>query len=179
MCVWCAAWAGLCVGPVAAEEVTVQVPRAEMVKVTVPDGWKHSVTQTLPSLPPTLDIQESSAPLSLKITLFPDPEGRLAKDDELKKLLNAATGLYVESSVEKKLDLRPLATKNGRGFYATFTDASLVEAKDVPAGQFRFVTSGMLVVGKQVAAFTLLSNGIDGKPYETAMQVITEGIAAP
>jgi hypothetical protein len=167
------------VEPAAAEEVSVSVPRADTLKVRIPEGWKHSITQTLPALPPTLEIQDPAGPVALKITFLPDPEGRLAKDDELKKLMKAATGLYVESSIERKLELRPLATKNGRGVYATFTEASLVDVKELPAGQFRIVTSGMLVVGKQVAAFTLLSNGLDGKPYETAMQIVTEGIVAP
>jgi hypothetical protein len=178
-CAWAAAWEGIPCAPVAAEEVTVQVPGADRVKIVVPAGWKHSIVQTLPALPPTLDMQEPTAPLGLKITFLPDPNGKLANEEEIKKLMTASTGLYVESSLEKKLEIRPMSTKNGKGFYATFTDASLVDKKEVPPGQFRIVTSGILVVGKQAAAFTLLTNRLDGKEYVAAMQLLSEGIIAP
>jgi hypothetical protein len=165
--------------PAAAEEISVQVPGADRVTVVVPTGWKHSIVQAAPSLPVTLDMQEPTAPLVLKIMFLPDPNGKLAKEEEIKKLMTASTGLYVESSVEKILDIRRLSTKNGKGFYARFTDASLVDKEESPPGQFRIVTSGILVVGKQAAAFTLLTNRPDGKEYEAAMKLLSEGIFAP
>ena len=165
--------------PVAADDVSVQVPGGDLVKVVVPAGWKHSVAQPVPTLPPTLEIQEPTAPLVLKITFLPDPNGKLAKDEELKKLMKASTGLYLAGSVEQKLELWPLTTKNGRGVYATFTDASLLDKKELPPGQFRIVASGILLVGKQAAAFTLLTNRLEGKEYEAAMQILSEGITVP
>jgi hypothetical protein len=175
----CAALSGIAAAPLAAEEVTVQVPHADKLKIVVPAGWKHSVTQKIPALPPTLEIQESTAPVTLKITFLPDRDGKLAKEEELKKLMKATTGLYLAGSVEQKLELVPIASKNGKGFYATFTDWSLLGKKEVPPGQFRIVTSGILVIGKQAAAFTLLSNRQEGNEYAAAMKVITEGIILP
>jgi hypothetical protein len=173
------AWLACAVAPAGAEDVAIDVPFGDKLKVVVPDGWKHSIVQPVPSLPPTLDIEEPKAPLMLKITFLPDRDGKLAKEAELNKLMKATTGLYLAGSVEQKLELQPIKTKNGRGVYATFTDASLVDKKELPPGQFRIVTSGILVVGKQAAAFTLLANRLDGKEYEAAMQILTEGISVP
>ena len=94
------------------------------------------------------------------------------------RIVTGANQRYVAGSVEKQLGLTPLVSKLGHGSYSTFTDAELANVPNPPAGQFRNVLTGVFVIKKQAAAFTLLSNSTSSPDYQQAFQIITEGISA-
>jgi hypothetical protein len=155
------------------QSVAVTVPTADTLGIEFPSMWQSSISQP-PQLPPTVRI--STKELSLQITFIPDPQGRFATRDGVDRVVTAANERYVSGSIEKRLTLIPLESKNGYGCYSTFTDAELAGVATLRKGQFRNVASGMLVINKQAAVFTLLTNNTKSPDYRQALRIISEGI---
>ena len=140
--------------------VSVAVKDGDTFEVKIPEGWDQ--TQNHSPLAPTITIRPKSQEAELKITFISDPNGELSKKDHLDKAVTAAAQQYVNGSVEKENKLQSLESKNGKCKYAEFTDASLV-GKQPPPGKFKVVGTGVMLLGKTAAAFTLLGNSFDDK----------------
>jgi hypothetical protein len=142
-----------------AQRIVLPVPDGGTLAIELPKDWKVEKIQPRPTLPPTLRIlAPNAAHLSLQVTMMRDKDGKLGTEEELRKTLERSTARFVSGSVEKKQTIVALESKTVKGFHATFTDASLVDTKPVPEGKYLTMTSGILGIGKNVAAFTLLSN---------------------
>lgn len=151
----------------------LEVPGGDAVVFEFPKDWKVEKRQPRPTVPPTLKVTPpKSSAMSLQITMIPDKDSRLGTLEELKKTLERSTRQFVSGSVEKKFTIIDLESKTVKGCYGTITDASLVEAKPVPEGQYVKMTSGMFGLGKNVATFTLLANEGGEALQKQALEVI-------
>lgn len=74
----------------------------------------------------------SDAAAAIQITLIQAPESKPIRDDELPDRLRDSLGQAIEQSVEKKFQPVPLKCRQGKGWYAELTDASLVGKPAVP-----------------------------------------------
>ena len=157
-------------------KVSVAVPKGDTITIAVPEKWKHTVTKSNLKIPPTVSLTEKGTGLNLLLTFIPDPDKKVSKPADVEKFVKLTCQQYVGGSVEKEIKLQPIKSDHGFGSYSTFTDASLVDTKEPAAGEFRYVTSGMFVIGKQCATLTLLSNDIAGAEYQAALKILTEGI---
>ncbi|HSI11550.1 MAG TPA: hypothetical protein VK961_05875 [Chthoniobacter sp.] len=155
----------------------ITIPKGDKLAVRIPPAWKQTVIQPKPELPPTVKIESADHALSLQLTFIPDLEGRFATKEGVDRLVTGVNQRYVAGSVEKRLTLTQLVSKVGHGCYSTFTDADLVGVPNPQAGQFRNALSGVIVVQKQIAAFTLLSNSTTSPEYQQAIQIISDGIS--
>lgn len=163
----------------ATKPVTVSVPNGGKVTMKPPASWKQNVLQPGLEIPPTVTFTSSgSNAIALKITWIPDPAGKFSDQKEIDATVTRVNQQYIPYSVEKGMELKHLSSKNGKGAYATFTDAKLAHARVLPPGEFICVASGMIVVGKQAGAFTLLSNKLDTPEFKQAFQFISDGIVA-
>ena len=161
------------------QSLSVTVPKGENLSVRIPPAWRHTVLQPAPNLPPTLKITTLSNSLSLQITFLPDPEGHFATRESADRAATQANQHYVAGSVEKRLTLTQIVSTNGHGCFATFTDADLAGVPHPRPGEFKNVVSGLFVIKKQVATFTLLTNDNKSAEYRQALQVISDGISVP
>jgi hypothetical protein len=161
------------------QSLSVSVPKGEKLSVRIPPAWRHTVLQPAPNLPPTLKITTLSNSVSLQITFLPDPEGRFATRETADRAATQANQHYVAGSVEKRLTLTQIVSTNGHGCYATFTDADLADVPHPRPGEFKHVVSGLFVIKKQLATFTLLTNDPKSAEYRQALQIISDGISAP
>ena len=159
------------------ESIAVVVPKGDRISVNVPQGFKHTILQPAPSLPPTLKINSVSNSVSLQITFLPDPEGRFAASESVDRAVTQANQHYVAGSVEKGLKLTQIVSTNGHGSYASFTDADLANVPHPRPGQFKNVSSGVFVVKNNLASFTLLTNDPASLEYRQALKIISEGIS--
>ncbi len=151
----------------------LEVPQGDTVVFEFPKDWTIQKSQTRPGLPPTLKLTPPDpSAMSLQITMIPDKDGKLATLDALKKTLERSTRQFLPGAVEKTFTIVDLESKAGRGCHGTITDASLVDAKAVPEGQFLKMTSGMFGVGKNVATFTILANAGGEALQKQALDVI-------
>jgi hypothetical protein len=157
--------------------ITVTVPGADKIAIRIPPTWTQTLFQPTPELPPSVRITSAANTLSLQLTFIPDPEGRFAAKEGVDRAVTQANQQYVPGSVEKRLTLTQLVSNLGHGCYSAFTDAELARVPIPPPGQFRNVSSGVFVIKKQAASFTLLSNDTSSPAYRQALQIISEGIS--
>lgn len=155
----------------------LEVPQGDTVEFEFPKDWKIEKSQPRPTMPATLKLTPPNpSAMSLQITMIPDKDGRLGTLDALKKTLERSTRQFLSGAVEKTFTIVDLDSKAGKGCYGTITDASLVDAKSVPEGQYLKMTSGMLGVGKNVATFTILAN-VGGEALQKQALDVMAGVA--
>jgi hypothetical protein len=159
--------------------LTVSVPKGDKVLIRVPPPWQRVLIQPTPDLPPTIKISGGTNSLSLQITFLPDPGARFRTRESVDRAVTEANQHYVAGSVEKRLTLTQIVSTNGHGCYACFTDADLAALPNPPKGEFRNVASGLFVIGKQIASFTLLTNDPKSVEYQQALRIISDGISVP
>lgn len=157
--------------------ITVSVSDAQSVSLVVPEKWKHTVIQPIPQFPPTVKLVAADDLITLLITFVPDPEGRFTTREGIDRAVTESNQQYLSGSVEKRLELTQLESKQVRGCYTKFTDAALVAIAEPRKGQYRNVVSGLFVVDRQAATFTLLTNDTALADYRTALKIICDGIA--
>ena len=160
-----------------AQTVTVTVPKGDKLAIRIPAAWQQSVIQPKPELPPTVKLTTVANTVSLQITFVPDTEGRFVTKESVDQAATEGNQQYVAGSVEKSISLTQLVSNSVRGCYATFTDADLAGVTAPKNGQFRIAVSGVFVIKKQVAAFTLLSNNTTSAEYQQALKIVTDGIS--
>lgn len=159
--------------------MVVEVPSATAVKVQVPQGWDESTAHATKELPVTRMklYSDKDKTISMQITFLEDKAGTLTDQQRIDQFVANASGeQYREASVEKAVKVVPLKSKHLLGAYAQFTDAALAEAKDVAPPKYKKVTSATLVIGKTIAAVTILSNSVDSPAYKQAIQFLTDDI---
>ncbi len=160
----------------ALKEVSVAVPKGDTLVLHIPSDWHSSVSR--PEAPaPTVQLDTKDDSLSFLFTFLVDKDQRFSTKEAVERQVIGTSQMYVAGSVEKQLKLTPIATKNGHGCYASFSDADLVNVPAPGKGQFKYVVSGMLVIGKQSAVFTLLSNDKNSAAYKQAFQLLADGIS--
>ncbi len=158
------------------QTISVSVPQGDKLTIRLPSGWQQRVVQPSADLPPTVKINTPDETLSLQITLIPDINGRFTTKENVDRVVSEANEQYVSGSVEQRLTLEQIPSTHGHGCYSVFTDASLAKATKLAKGQYRMVTTGIFVIGKEAAAFTLLSNDNKSAKYKQALQIVFEGL---
>ncbi len=160
-----------------AQTISISVPQGDKLTIRLPAGWQQHIIQPSPDLPPTVKINPPDETLSLQITLIPDINHRFTTKEIVDRVVSEANEQYVSGSVEQRLTLEQIPSTHGHGCYSVFTDASLAKVDKPAKGQYRIVTTGIFIIGKEAAAFTLLSDDTKGPEYKQALQVISEGMA--
>ncbi|HYF36815.1 MAG TPA: hypothetical protein VD994_16080 [Prosthecobacter sp.] len=103
--------------------------------------------------------------------LFVQVDQKLSEED-MQKGFAAGLEPMLAGSVEKKADMEKLKLKDGSGFFASLTDASLVGKPSQP-GNFKIMTSGMAKLSDGViVALTLLSDDKTGTEFAEAMKML-------
>ncbi|MBS0660308.1 MAG: hypothetical protein JSR82_18970 [Verrucomicrobia bacterium] len=135
--------------------------------------WASSAWARGSDTPPqTLHLLHANKAVSVQMTFLARtaqaPDSREALD---RALLEMAQPL-VAGSVEKKVAPKVLETNGGIAGYVSLTDARLVGVAKPPAGEFRYLHSGLRVTEKYVLIFTVLSNVQSGDDLLTAFQIV-------
>jgi hypothetical protein len=149
------------------------VPEGDDLQITLPDDWEQ--WQNRNALAPTITLRPKNNDAELKITFIADTKDAFAKKEQLEKAVRTSCQQYVDHSVEKEIKLKTLESKNGTCVYAEFTDAALVGKTPQP-GEFKAIASGVMLVGKSVAIFTLVGNLFEDKSYIASKDILKSGI---
>lgn len=130
-----------------------------VLEMRIPADW----TRSGPSTPIDLRFARTGAGDNLRLTAFPVPPERVATltDDKLQESLRTSGAKVVKESMEQKFDIKPLAVAGGKGYYYMLTDKSL-EGKPDKIGSFRYLHSGVVLVGGWFGVFSVFSNQADG-----------------
>lgn len=114
-----------------------------------------------------------------KISLLID--FRVPKNDQkinqikLKEMALDRGKVFAPLSVSKTTELTPLQMENGFGYYAEYTDPSLVGKSSYPPGEYLHTTQGLISKDGVVVNFTLLSNDLEAENHLFAIQFLTHG----
>jgi len=170
---WCLGFTALLRAEDAKQNVTiVELSQGGPLEIKAPDGW--TVKAPKAPLGTTIAAAPKSGDADLKITFIPMQE-ELDKE-KMEALLIIGAQQYIDGSVEKKMKLQNLDSKNATGMFAEFTDASLA-GKPARPGQFAAVATGLIKIGKATGTFTLLGKSFDDKNFVAGKEILKSGIA--
>jgi hypothetical protein len=163
----------LAAAPQDSQKVAVEVQDGDPVVFEFPKEWRVVKVQPQPELPTTLKISAPNArEMNFLITIIADKEGKFRTEDDIRKTFVQSVQGLVAHSVEKRLDLKTLESRSAKGYYGSFTDASLVDVKPIPEGKYPKLTTGMLAIGKTAATFTILTNDAGEAHQKAALAVL-------
>jgi hypothetical protein len=117
--------------------------------------------------------KDSSFSLMLYFKSDTPDVAQLNSPEKIEQSVKRSSEQYLSGAVEKKIELKKLKANGGYGCYAVFTDAKLAQQTEIPKGQFKYVTRGMVRVSPYSAlGFTLMSNDLDGPQYNEVFNYI-------
>jgi hypothetical protein len=151
---------------------TLILSQDHSITITVPDGYVFSSGREESGMI-MAKITDPKEKVQLQVSFRPDPESRLGVEQQQMDFLAQVCKQYAEGSVEHSYDFKPLAPRRGAGTYCVFTDASLVGSAP-PKGEFLNVTTGVKAWPGWAIVFTLLSNDVTSKEYQTALRLVKE-----
>ena len=160
------------VGGVNSAEVglrSYELPDHGELQLNVPTSWQDKLRQPPNRLPPTIAFHPSNGtPFEILVTpIWPIGDSSPASTPQaMQKGVRAAADAAKTQSVEETIDLKELKGSSGTGYYFSATD------KAPKAGEYKFMTQGMVRVGELTVTFTILTNEGQGDIIESALAMI-------
>ncbi|HEY2685821.1 MAG TPA: hypothetical protein VGI93_20095 [Steroidobacteraceae bacterium] len=161
----------LCLAHASADTAGIQhfvLPGHGTLDLSVPSSWRAQVHQPANPLPPTVTLAPTAGePFRVLITaVWPlPPNTQLANLAEIREQVAGAAHDASPQSVEKVLPLEELKGTENRGYFFRATDQA------PKAGEFKYLTQGIIRVGGVNVAFTVLTN--DGQESVVAAALDT------
>jgi hypothetical protein len=140
----------------------IAVPRGWQVSASSPDAPADSVT-----LAPA-----DARKMKVLLTVLPAQRGTFTADS-VGEALKTATRMQVAASTEKQCSVKPIHSGSGMGGYCTLTDAALVGAKSLPAGEWLKNTQLLFYAPRGRAVITILSNDTTSTEYRHFLELVS------
>jgi hypothetical protein len=100
------------------------------------------------------------------LAIFNSPE-------KIRRSVRSSSGKYLPHVVEKEIALKDLNPKGWYGCYTVLTDAELAGKPEIPKGQFKYMTRGMVRLSPDSAlGFSLMTNELDSPQYKELFDYI-------
>jgi len=159
-------------GEASAEDYTTRsynLPGHGSIELQVPQTWRDELRQPADGHPPTIIFTpQSGASFQVLVTpvysmrqgvTMPQPADIRAK---VKRSAVSARG----QAVEKHIEVRELQGPSATGYYFSATDRA------AKAGEYRYMTQGMLRVGKVAPVFTVLTEEKGNKAVAESLTML-------
>jgi hypothetical protein len=134
------------------------LPDHGVFEITVPVDWQEQIRRPPNRLPPTIKFHPKAGS-SFEVLMTPlwPIEGKAPPTDAatIRKEVKSAAARVSSQAVEKQIEVHELKGSNGTGYYFSATD------KAPNPGEYKYMTQGILPVGRLVVTFTILTN--DGR----------------
>ena len=93
--------------------------------------------------------------------------------EKMKKSIIASSQQYLPAIVEKTITLQEIHLDHSYGYYTVLTDAAWVAKTDIPDGEFKYMTRGMIRLSPDTAlGFSIMTNELDTSPYRSLFDYI-------
>ena len=141
------------------------VTARESVRLTVPDGWKETVTNSITKPVVTVRFSpEQGDDFAVLVTFGPN-EGT----NGVRLAVEAAARNAGISSAERKAEIKKLKGRQVAGYYFSLSDRA-------PESGWKYLTQGIVEIGDLMAAFTLLSNDAKSKIRIHGLEMVRNAI---
>lgn len=168
----------LAVPALAADKVAERrypLPDRGSFNMNVPAAWKDEVSQP-PQAPPTIKyVPAAGQPFEILVTPLWRPRPDLPPPT--KAMTREAVEQFVKSvqrdGVEGPFNIVEFQGKSGTGYYFLATD------KSAKAGDYKFLTQGMLVVSELAVGFTILTNDNQARVVRDALAMLRSAVHVP
>ena len=155
--------------------VDIATGHGEKFSIGIPGNWQDSVQNSSNGVSSTVRISSrSNEDLVLLMTFFPKTQSFGMDQTLLDKLMgnikNQHSQLSTETLVEST-ELKLIFSK-GVGKLITYADDVLVKKANKKNGEFAFVTTGVIIIGRTIVSISLLTNDRGTANYAKAMAAI-------
>ena len=152
------------------------VPGAGTLRFAVPQGWDvqaHSAMQGAVDL----NLGPASGPRAKVLVTGTVQKGasELKSTSDIKRAVKAMGEALLSGSVEKRLELTRLDGRSGAGFFYSLTD----KRTELPEGEFRHMTQGIVAIGPLRLAFTVLSDQPDSAAQKVTLDLLRTADCEP
>jgi len=168
---WLSLLIAISIAAVAADTVTKRyaLPDKSSLQLVVPASWKDEVRQQQAGTPPTIVFtpRQGSAFQVLVTPIWrPRPDIPVATREQVRASVQRAADHVKGQAVENTLPLVEFAGASGSGYYFSATD------KAPAAGDYKYLTEGMLQVEDLTVAFTILANEGEQQVRAAALDMV-------
>jgi hypothetical protein len=115
------------------------------IDLDVPPDWKLRGTATEEGGYTFIATPRAETHALLQISVLNVPAALVLSDDDLRLRLHDSLRTYIDQSVEKEFRVQDLACRQGKGWYAELTDASLI-GQPVKPEEFKIMRSALLLL---------------------------------
>ena len=141
------------------------------IEVTAPTGWQLRGTATEEDSYLLIANPDSDANALLQISVMSIPSALILTDRDLRLRLHDSLLTYIDGSVEKDFCVQDLTCRQGRGWFAELTDASLV-GQPAKKDEYNVMRSALLLLEPRTMVLaTMLFDDAKG-PEAAAMLAI-------
>jgi hypothetical protein len=150
-----------------------KLPGHGELQLRVPDSWAAVVSQPSENLPPTIVLKaKAGQPFQILVTPVWAVRGGglLPGLAEVKQEVGAAAKEAAPQSVEGTLPLQALSGASNHGYFFKATDRA------PKAGEFKYLTQGIVCLGEINVAFTILTNDGQDSVIKAALDAMREAL---
>jgi hypothetical protein len=133
------------------------VPGHGELRVVLPEGWTTVEVRRPPGDLPTFVFRPvANAGIKLLVSVIAPRADSNLTAPALKSLITSAANHLLPTSVEQSLTLQELRVPSGLGYRFSLTDRA------PKPGEYKYMTQGMVPIGRLALTFTLLSKSPTG-----------------
>jgi len=155
-------------------ETTIFAPKAGRFAVRHPATWQRILRPRESA--DSLTLEPDSKRAALVLFFYPHPKEGLPDEAALEKTARALAQPFLASMVEQAPVFRPLERSSGKGIFTTLTDKKLVGVKSPKAGEFLYLTHGLLSLGDRMVMFGILHHHRESTEWKEARRIVSEGL---
>ena len=150
------------------------LPGYGAIQLQVPKSWRDKVHQPPQGKPPTIVFSPKRG-VSFQVLLvpiFPIPQdmSMLKRQEEIRNSVRRELDRIKEQSIEKDIPVRELKSPSVAGYYFSATDRA------PKAGEYKYMTQGMLIVGNIAPAFSIFSNDDAGDVLPALLSMMRSAV---
>jgi hypothetical protein len=152
------------------------VPGACTLRFAVPQGWDVEARSRMAGAV-DLKLQPGSGPRARVLVTGTVQKGpsELKSTSDIKRAVKTMGDALLPGSVEKHLDLVKVEGRSGSGFLYSLTD----KRADLPEGEFRRMTQGIMPIGPLRVAVTVLSDEPDSAAQKMTLELLRTADCEP
>lgn len=150
---------------------TVTIFQGRQIAVAVPAGWRLEEVIDPRQDIPTLHVEDAHGEVALVVAFFPDPAEGTATRRDLEAEARNLFEPYMETAVEKDMELTYFDAADGAGVYASFTDGN-VDTTSASGDEKLISTAGLRSMKGVYVLFTVMTNSRDSAAYRRALELV-------